>query len=145
MPQQLVGDPRGWARCSPTSSATPPSSTDTGDIRLRVGLVERNSHRATLAFEVRDTGIGMTPSQLESLFEAFAQADTSMSRRFGGTGLSLSIARHLVELMGGGTIDVDSTLGKGSAFRFNARFELAGEAPQSAARHPGRPAGAGGG
>ena len=127
VPQQLVGDPLRLGQVLTNLLGNAAKFTDTGDIRLRVGLVERNSHRATLVFEVRDTGIGMTPSQLESLFEAFAQADTSMSRRFGGTGLGLSIARHLVELMGGGTIDVDSTLGKGSAFRFNARFELAGE------------------
>ena len=127
VPQQLVGDPLRLGQVLTNLLGNAAKFTDTGDIRLHVGLVERNRHRATLAFEVRDTGIGMTPTQLESLFEAFAQADTSMSRRFGGTGLGLSIARHLVELMGGGTIDVDSALGQGSTFRFKARFELAGE------------------
>ncbi len=127
VPQQLAGDPLRLGQVLTNLLGNAAKFTDTGDIRLRVDLVERNSRRATLAFEVSDTGIGMTTTQLENLFEAFSQADTSMSRRFGGTGLGLSIARHLVELMGGSTIEVDSALGQGSTFRFNARFELAGE------------------
>ncbi|WP_374246996.1 response regulator, partial [Zoogloea sp.] len=127
VPQQLVGDPLRLGQVLTNLLGNAAKFTDAGDIRLGVGVVERNSHRATLRFEVRDTGIGMTAPQLDRLFEAFSQADTSMSRRFGGTGLGLSIARHLVELMGGDTIQVDSTPGKGSAFRFSARFDLAGE------------------
>jgi CheY-like chemotaxis protein/HPt (histidine-containing phosphotransfer) domain-containing protein len=71
-----------------------------------------------LCFSISDTGIGMTPAQLNTIFDAFAQADESMSRRFGGTGLGTTISKQLVELMGG-TISVNSEYGKGSIFEFS--------------------------
>ena len=76
-----------------------------------------------LAFSVRDTGIGIAPEARERLFESYSQADVSVSRRFGGTGLGLSIVRALVQLMGG-DVGVDSEPGRGSTFRFTARFGL---------------------
>uniref|UniRef100_UPI0035B39101 response regulator n=1 Tax=Zoogloea sp. TaxID=49181 RepID=UPI0035B39101 len=127
VPQHLVGDPLRLGQVLTNLLGNAAKFTDRGDIRLQVGVAARDAQHATLRFEVRDTGIGMSANQRDRLFEAFSQADTSMSRRFGGTGLGLSIARHLVELMGGGGIDVDSTPGEGSAFRFDARFELAAD------------------
>ncbi len=82
----------------------------------------------TLQFAVRDTGIGIPPSDLELIFQPFAQADASMARRFGGTGLGLSICKNLVELMGG-RMGIESEVGQGSTFYFTLRLPLAKEPP----------------
>ncbi|QGZ40347.1 signal transduction histidine kinase [Pseudoduganella flava] len=95
--------------------------TEQGEVVVQVGLVRRGETDAVLRFEVRDTGMGMNSEQLAHLFQAFTQADESITRRFGGTGLGLAITRRLIELMGG-AIHVDSTPGKGSCFWFELPF-----------------------
>ena len=89
--------------------------TSKGEIRIRVDLLEHHGDKAQLRFNVSDTGIGIKPELLEKIFAPFTQADTSVSRRFGGSGLGLSICNRLVRQMGG-EITVDSSEGKGSTF-----------------------------
>ncbi|MBF0461614.1 MAG: response regulator [Magnetococcales bacterium] len=95
--------------------------TDRGEIDVRATLLTPPADQVTIAFSVRDTGIGMNAEQIALLFEQFTQADGSITRRFGGTGLGLSICKRLVGMMGG-TIDVESTPNRGSAFHFTAVF-----------------------
>jgi two-component system, sensor histidine kinase and response regulator len=86
--------------------------------RLSDGIRERES--ATLHFSVRDTGIGISPEQPVHVFEAFAQADGSATRKLGGTGLGLTVTGNLVEMMNG-RIWIESELGIGSTFRFTVK------------------------
>ena len=94
-----------------------------GEVALIVKPLRQTPDRATLEFRVSDTGIGITPEQLERLFVPFEQADSSTTREFGGTGLGLTISRQLVELMGG-RLMVESSHGGGSVFYFQLEFGL---------------------
>ena len=98
--------------------------TDHGEVVVSAELVSKSNDQVTLKFSVRDTGIGMTTEQAASLFQPFTQADSSTTRKYGGTGLGLTIGKRLVEMMGG-EIWVESAPGKGSTFSFKAVFELA--------------------
>jgi PAS domain S-box-containing protein len=96
--------------------------TDKGEIVVRVAKERETKRNIVLKFSVSDTGIGMHPEAQEFLFQAFRQADGSITRRFGGTGLGLTISKQLVEMMNG-EINVESNLGEGSIFTFTATFE----------------------
>jgi len=89
-----------------------------GGVRIIAKLVHNkdDDHQASLCIDVVDTGIGMTEDQVDSLFQAFVQADTATTRQFGGTGLGLTISRRFAQMLGG-DIEVDSTAGEGSTFR----------------------------
>lgn len=105
--------------------------TERGSIILRARIQEDGESDCLIRFEVQDSGIGISPENQTKLFQAFEQADPSMTRRFGGTGLGLVITKRLVELMGG-EVGVDSREGLGSIFSFTARL---GKSGSSSARH----------
>jgi len=98
--------------------------TEKGTIRLAASRSSLNSQPSTLNFVVTDSGIGMTPEQLGKLFQAFEQADSSTSKKYGGTGLGLVISRKFCQLMGG-DITVTSEAGKGSTFTVTLPIEPA--------------------
>lgn len=108
--------------------------THAGSITLRVGIESMSSADVCLHFRVKDTGIGVPSEKLEVIFQAFSQADESMTRSYGGTGLGLTISARLVELMGG-RIWLESEAGRGSTFHFTARFRLPVAEPDPAREH----------
>ncbi|RIX41946.1 MAG: response regulator [Rhodocyclales bacterium GT-UBC] len=95
--------------------------TEHGSIIVRAGLVEDGGNQVVVRFEVKDTGIGIPADVLGRLFAPFEQADGSISRKYGGTGLGLTISRRLAEMMGG-AVGVESAPGEGSLFWFTARL-----------------------
>ena len=124
LPMRLLGDPLrlGQVLLNLTSNAV--KFSEQGTVTVQVREVDRQGNTIRLAFEVRDQGIGLSQEQIAGLFQSFVQADASTTRKYGGTGLGLAISQNLIQLMGG-TITVESAIGKGSAFRFEASFELA--------------------
>ena len=107
--------------------------TPAGDVSVRVGAAPAGDDSLLLRAEVIDTGIGIEPARIASLFDAFSQEDSSTTRRFGGTGLGLTISRQLVELMGG-ELSAESVPGEGSTFRFTAVLRQASGRPTRRAR-----------
>ncbi|MBF0610203.1 MAG: response regulator [Magnetococcales bacterium] len=122
-PDGLVGDPLRLGQILLNLASNAVKFTESGEIILHVECKKREEERATLEFSVMDTGIGMTEEQVGRLFRSFTQADSSTTRKYGGTGLGLTISKQLVELMGG-EIQVASVPGKGTTFRFTANFAL---------------------
>ncbi len=110
--------------------------THQGYVKLTVSVEERSDDDVLLRFSMRDTGIGMSEEQVGNLFQEFSQADGSTTRKYGGTGLGLTISKRFVELMGG-RIWVESTPGEGSSFIFTARFPIAKPVSPVAAVLPG--------
>ncbi|MEM6267950.1 MAG: response regulator [Bacteroidota bacterium] len=101
--------------------------TETGEVSISVKQISGSDARAHLLFEVADTGIGIAPEKRVSIFESFTQASNETTRKYGGTGLGLTICKRIVELQGG-KIGVQSTLGEGSNFYFDLEFAVAEEA-----------------
>lgn len=136
VPDALVGDQVRLRQVLLNLAGNAIKFTERGEVTVSVrisadpGTSQRSAGEETvmLEFAVRDTGIGIPPSDVEHIFHPFAQADTSTTRRFGGTGLGLTICSSLVRLMGG-RIWVESEVGKGSTFYFTVRLPLAKELP----------------
>ena len=143
VPQLVRGDPGRVRQVLMNLAGNAVKFTERGEIVIRVGLASRDAESATLRFAVSDTGIGLDPAYRRSLFEPFTQADASMSRRYGGTGLGLTICRRITELLCG-DIGVDSQPAQGSTFWFTARLAQpqqqpdADVAPESRGRLAGR-------
>ena len=121
VPDRLVGDPTRLAQALINLLSNAVKFTPRGWVRLRVQVLREEAGALSLRFEVRDTGEGIAPDVLPHLFAAFEQADSSTTRRHGGTGLGLALTRHIATLMGG-EAGVESQLGSGSTFWFTARL-----------------------
>jgi PAS domain S-box-containing protein len=123
VPEEIIADPTRLTQvlCNLLDNAI--KFTNQGKVELRAEVNSQHADGASLHFAVRDTGIGIPQAKQKSIFEAFTQADGSTSRRFGGTGLGLTISTRLAELMGG-RIWVESQPGRGSCFHFTAQVGL---------------------
>ncbi|MBK7665255.1 MAG: response regulator [Sterolibacteriaceae bacterium] len=117
LPVAVVGDPVRLRQVLTNLVGNAIKFTAAGEIAIRVGLLDETEQQARLRFEVRDTGIGIPADAQRRIFNAFSQADSSTTRRYGGTGLGLTIARSLIDMMGG-QIGVVSQPGEGSTFWF---------------------------
>ncbi len=123
VPRRLRGDPLRLGQILTNLVSNAVKFTEEGEISVALRLGP-DSAPLMLEVQVSDTGIGMTPEQMQRLFQPFSQADVQTTRRYGGTGLGLAICQQLVALMGG-QISVQSTLGEGSSFRFTAALSPA--------------------
>ncbi len=132
-PGLLVGDPGRLRQVVINLVSNAVKFTQNGKIGVRIGLDHEDSRKATLRFVVEDTGIGIPNHLLTRIFEPFTQADTSMTRKYGGTGLGLTISNKLVKMMGG-AIGVESIVGRGSTFWFTAVFKKQTEKRRSVER-----------
>jgi PAS domain S-box-containing protein len=142
VPDSLVGDPGRLAQVLVNLVGNATKFTERGEVAVRVETDARDAGAVTLHVAVRDTGIGIPAEKKDLIFSSFTQAESSTTRRYGGTGLGLTICTCLVEAMGG-HIWVESQVGVGSTFHFTARFELA-DATATAGR-PESPDGENGG
>jgi len=123
VPRELVGDPLRIGQILINLCSNAVKFTEKGEIIVNIETLDTTDKDVLMKFSVKDTGIGMTEEQIGRLFQAFNQADTSTTRKFGGTGLGLTISKKLSEMMGGG-VGVDSVYGEGSTFWFTARLGI---------------------
>lgn len=128
VPTIVIGDPGRLRQIIMNLVGNSVKFTEQGEIVLDVGIRSSDAAEVELIIQVRDTGIGIPPEKIDRIFQAFEQVDTSTTRKYGGTGLGLTITSRLVNLMGG-SIWVESEPGKGSTFSFTARLGIAASGP----------------
>ena len=133
--QPLCGDPLRLRQVLLNLLSNAIKFTDSGQVRLTLSELQRTQDQVRLQFEVSDTGIGIDPAAIEHIFGVFTQEDGSITRRFGGSGLGLSISRGLVEAMGG-HLSVSSRKGQGSTFRFELPLKFAAKPSGSISELP---------
>jgi signal transduction histidine kinase len=124
MPGEVFGDPVKLRQVLVNLVGNALKFTHQGHVAVYAAASWSEQQKIEIEFEVEDTGIGIPLEKQDVIFQAFAQADGSMTRRYGGTGLGLSISTRLAEAMGGG-IWLESEAGKGSTFHFTAEFDTA--------------------
>jgi signal transduction histidine kinase/CheY-like chemotaxis protein/HPt (histidine-containing phosphotransfer) domain-containing protein len=122
VPSLLFGDPGRLRQIIVNLAGNAIKFTDEGEVVVRAFLEQKDAGRAVIRFSISDTGAGIPQDSLERLFDKFSQGDSSTTRKYGGTGLGLTISKQLVEMMGG-EIGVESREGKGSLFWFTAVFK----------------------
>ncbi len=122
LPATLLGDPTRIRQIIVNLVSNALKFTREGDVKVGVDVIKQDAERVNLKVTVSDTGIGIPQASLDTLFNAFTQADGSTTRKYGGTGLGLAIVSQLVEMMGG-SLGVESEEGKGSVFWFVASFQ----------------------
>ncbi len=123
VPTALVGDPSRLRQIILNLLGNSVKFTEEGEVGIEVKMEEEDDSSSLLHFAVSDSGIGIPPDKLDSIFDSFQQVDGSITRKYEGTGLGLTISKQFVELMGG-SMWVESEMGKGSTFHFTARFGL---------------------
>ena len=129
VPSQVLGDPVRLRQILVNLVNNAIKFTARGEIQVKVEVREKRNDSCLLYFQVRDTGIGIPEEKRQKLFKEFSQVDSSTTRKYGGSGLGLSISKKLAEMMGG-QIGVESRTGEGSAFWFTAEFSVQGESPR---------------
>jgi len=121
--KKLLGDPVRLRQVFMNLLSNAVKFTVAGTVKLLISIKASDDKCTVINFEVKDSGIGMSPEQISNIFEPFMQADDSITRKFGGTGLGLTITKNIIELMGG-TLNAESTPGIGSRFSFDLIFDL---------------------
>ncbi|MEW6445594.1 MAG: response regulator [Pseudomonadota bacterium] len=136
LPHWVIGDPVRLRQVITNLASNAIKFTERGEVIVHARAENEDEQTIWVRFEVRDSGIGISSEARARIFEAFGQADSSTTRKFGGTGLGLTLSRRLVELMGG-VLDLDSTPGRGSTFWFTLPMPKTRRADRSFTPHPG--------